>query len=56
LVVLGIVLILAVISRLFSFAAPPPAMLLAALGAGLLSMVWFEGVKRFQSQRTEHAA
>jgi Ca2+-transporting ATPase len=54
-VVLGIVLSVPVISRLFSFAAPPPAMLLAALGAAVLSMVWFEGVKRLQSQRTEHA-
>ncbi len=56
-VVLGIALSVPVISRLFSFAAPPPVMLLAALGAALLSMVWFEGVKRFQRQRQriEHA-
>jgi Ca2+-transporting ATPase len=54
-VVLGIVLSVPVISRLFSFAAPPPAMLLAALGAAVLSMAWFEGVKRVQSRRTEHA-
>jgi Ca2+-transporting ATPase len=54
-VVLGVVMSVPVISRLFSFAAPPPAMLLAALGAAVLSMVWFEGVKRVQSRRTEHA-
>lgn len=52
-VVLGMVLSAPVISRLFSFAAPPPAMLLAALGAALISMVWFEGVKRMQRSRTE---
>jgi Ca2+-transporting ATPase len=55
-VVLGMVLSVPLISRLFSFAAPPPAMLMAALGAAVLSMVWFEGVKRVQSRRTEHAA
>lgn len=55
-VVLGIVLTVPVISRLFLFAAPPPAMLLAALGAALLSLVWFESVKRVQSLRTEHTA
>jgi hypothetical protein len=43
-----------VISRLFSFAAPPPAMLLAA-GAAVLSMLWFEGVKRVHGRRTEQA-
>jgi Ca2+-transporting ATPase len=52
-VVLGLVLSVPVISRLFSFAAPPPAMLLAALGAAVLSMVWFEGVKRFQGRHTQ---
>jgi Ca2+-transporting ATPase len=54
-VVLGIVLSVPVISRLFSFAAPSPAMLLAALGAAVLSMVWFEGVKRVHSRRTQQA-
>ncbi len=54
-VVLGIVLSVPVISRVFAFAAPPPAMLLAALVAAVLSMVWFEGVKRVHSRRTEHA-
>jgi Ca2+-transporting ATPase len=56
LVVLGIVLSVPVISRLFSFAAPPPALLLAALGAAGLGLVWFEVVKRFQSRRTQQAA
>lgn len=55
-VVLGVVLSVPVISRLFYFAAPPPAMLLAALGAALLSMVWFEGVKRVQSQPLPRSA
>jgi Ca2+-transporting ATPase len=49
-VVLGVVLSVPVISRLFSFAAPPPVMLLAALGAAMLGMVWFEGVKRLQGR------
>jgi hypothetical protein len=44
-----------VISRLFSFAAPPPVMLLAAAGAAVLSMLWFEGVKRVHGRRTEQA-
>jgi Ca2+-transporting ATPase len=45
--VLILVLSVPVISKLFSFAAPPPMMLLAALGVALLSLVWFESVKRF---------
>jgi len=49
-IVLGVVLSVPVISRLFSFASPPPVMLLAAVGAAVLSMVWFEGVKRVQSR------
>jgi Ca2+-transporting ATPase len=49
LTVLGVVLSVPVISRLFSFAAPPPLMLLGALGVALLSVVWFEGVKRVQN-------
>jgi hypothetical protein len=43
-----------VINRLFSFAAPPPVMLLAA-GAAVLKMLWFEGVKRVHGRRTEKA-
>jgi Ca2+-transporting ATPase len=49
-VVLGIVLIVPAISRLFSFALPPLALLFVALGATMLSMAWFEGVKRVQAQ------
>jgi Ca2+-transporting ATPase len=52
-VVLGIVLSVPVISRLFSFAAPPPLMLV--LGAAVLGVVWFEGVKRVQGRTTAHA-
>jgi Ca2+-transporting ATPase len=42
---LGIVLTLPAVSRLFSFAQPSPALLLAALGASGLSWLWFEFVK-----------
>jgi Ca2+-transporting ATPase len=55
-VLLAVVLAVPAVSRLFSFAAPPPVMLLAALGATLVSTVWFEGVKRFQSRRARSAA
>jgi Ca2+-transporting ATPase len=55
-VVLGTVLGVPAISRLFSFAAPPPAPLLAALGAAVLGMAWFEGVKRIQGRRPQAAA
>jgi Ca2+-transporting ATPase len=50
-VVLGAVLGVPAISRLFYFAAPPPVMLLVALVVAALSMVWFEGVKRIQGRR-----
>ena len=50
---LGVVLGIPSISRLFSFAAPPPVMLLAALGAAMLSMLWFEVVKRIQGRRLQ---
>ena len=49
-VVLSAVLGVPAISRLFSFSAPTPVLLLAALGVAGLSMVWFEGVKQVQSQ------
>jgi P-type Ca2+ transporter type 2C len=55
-VVLGLVLSVPAISQLFYFAAPPAVMLLAALGAVVLSVVWFEGVKRVQSQPRPRAA
>ena len=40
------VLVVPEISRLFAFVRPPPLMLLAGAGAALLSLLWFEGVKR----------
>lgn len=52
LVVLGAVLGVPAVSRLFAFAAPPPVMLLAVLGAAAIGMLWFEGVKRVQGRRT----
>jgi P-type Ca2+ transporter type 2C len=55
-VVLGAVLGLPAISRLFSFSAPPPTMLLAALGVAGLSMAWFEGVKQVQGRRIRSVA
>jgi Ca2+-transporting ATPase len=55
-VVLGVVLGVPAISQLFAFAAPPPAMLLAAVGAAVLSVVWFEVVKRVQGRRVRPAA
>jgi Ca2+-transporting ATPase len=48
--VLGVVLSVPAVSRLFSFSTPPPVLLLTAMGAAMLSMVWFEGVKRVQSR------
>ena len=54
--VLGVVLSVPVVSRLFAFAAPPHYMLLAALGPVLLGMVWFEGVKQVQSKRRRRKA
>ena len=47
---LGAVLGIPAISRLFSFAVPSPVMLLVALCVAMLSMIWFEGVKRIQDQ------
>lgn len=52
-IVMGAVLGVPVISRLFSFATPSPAALLAALGVALVGMLWFEGVKRIQNGRTQ---
>ena len=40
------VLSIAPISRLFAFARPTPALLLAAAAVALLSLFWFEAVKR----------
>lgn len=46
LALLGAMLVLAPIRRLFAFAAPSPAVLLAGAGVSLLSLLWFEAVKR----------
>lgn len=43
--VLGAILEVPVLSSLFLFATPSPAMLLAGLGAAVLSLLWFEAVK-----------
>ena len=45
LVVLGVVLSVPAVSRLFSFVTPTPILLFAALGMAVLSLLWFEGVK-----------
>jgi Ca2+-transporting ATPase len=55
-IAVGTVLVLAAIlgvpaiSRLFSFAAPSPAFLLAALAVAALALVWFESVKQLQGR------
>ena len=51
LLVLALVLELPVLARLFSFATPPPALLLAAAGLAALSLAWFEAVKRGLARR-----
>jgi Ca2+-transporting ATPase len=45
LALLGCVLGIPQISRLFAFATPTPAMLLAGAGVALMSLLWFESVK-----------
>jgi Ca2+-transporting ATPase len=45
LVLLGCVLGIPVIGRLFAFAQPAPLLLLAGVGVSLLGLLWFEGVK-----------
>ncbi len=44
-ILLGCVLGVPAISRLFYFIPPSPIMLLAGLGAAIISLMWFEGVK-----------
>jgi Ca2+-transporting ATPase len=44
-IVLGLVLVVPQITRLFSFATPPPLWLAAAVGVAALSLGWFECVK-----------
>ena len=46
LALLAIALGVPAIRRLFAFGAPPPAMLLAGAGVFLVSLLWFEAVKR----------
>jgi len=48
LLVLGAVLGVPAISRLFSFSSPQPLLLLLAAGVAGLGMAWFEAVKRLQ--------
>jgi Ca2+-transporting ATPase len=45
--VLGIVLYVPVVSKLFAFAQPSPMLMLIGLGVALVSTLWFESVKRF---------
>lgn len=47
-VVLGVVMGVPAVSRLFAFAAPPPTTLLAAVGFVVVGLMWFELVKRVQ--------
>jgi len=44
-ILLGCVLGLPAISRLFYFIPPSPIMLFAGLGAAMIALMWFEGVK-----------
>ena len=50
-VLLGLVLGVPAISRLFYFIPPSPIMLLAGLGAAIISLLWFEGVKQALGRR-----
>jgi Ca2+-transporting ATPase len=52
LTLLAVVLVLPGVARLFAFVRPPTSMLLTAVGAALLSMLWSDGVKRLHL-RTE---
>ena len=45
LALLGGVLGIPEVSRLFAFARPTPALLLGGVGAAVMSLLWFEGVK-----------
>jgi Ca2+-transporting ATPase len=44
--VLAIILYVPVISTLFAFALPSPMLMSIGLGVALISMLWFEAVKR----------
>ena len=54
--VLGAILGVPVLSGLFLFATPSPAMLLAGVGAAGLSLFWFEVVKWRLGRRIAPAA
>jgi Ca2+-transporting ATPase len=51
--VLGVVLGVPAIRSLFSFALPPPLWWLGAVAVALVSVVWFEAVKRWQTGAKE---
>jgi len=51
LALLGSVLGIPVISRLFAFATPTPLLLVAGVGVALAGLLWFEGVKRMSAGR-----
>jgi Ca2+-transporting ATPase len=54
LAMLGVVLSVPVVGRLFAFTMPPPFMLLCGLGVAALSLLWFEGVKWGIRVRSHH--
>jgi P-type Ca2+ transporter type 2C len=53
-VLLGIVLWIPVVGRLFAFAPPTPALLAVGLGMSLLGLLWFEAVKWRLSRGRRH--
>jgi len=53
---LGCVLAIPAVSRVFAFASPTPAMLLTGVGAAISSLLWFEIVKRALGRRHPVAA
>jgi Ca2+-transporting ATPase len=55
LALLGCVLGIPEISRLFAFARPTPLILLVGVGVAGMSLLWFEGVKRGLGRRTRRA-
>ncbi|HMA07933.1 MAG TPA: cation-translocating P-type ATPase, partial [Ramlibacter sp.] len=50
-VLLGVILEVSPVTRLFLFVAPPPAMLAAGVGVAVLALLWFETVKWALSRR-----
>jgi Ca2+-transporting ATPase len=51
-ILLAVVLALPGVATLFAFVRPSTPMLLTAVGAAILSMLWFEGVKRLHVHAT----